>query len=116
MTTSRCPAAHPEDLTPCSGPPAVTVLDSHNHGADGCEHHGARQLASLSRGRVYSLPDAPDGAAIRVFKAAGDLPPFVWSTDLVDAPTTAYVQEPLFPDTAVTGTGRPRPWPLKGAV
>lgn len=76
--TERCPAAHPDDPTPCVGPDAVTVLDAHNAGANGCEHHGARLLASLKGGRVYALPDAPDGAAIRTFKAAGSLHPFCW--------------------------------------
>jgi hypothetical protein len=80
----RCPAAHPEDPTPCGGPAAVTVLDADNAGADGCEHHGARLLASLDRGRVYALPDAPEGAAIRVFKAADGIRPFPW----VDGPRT----------------------------
>jgi hypothetical protein len=79
--TARCPAAHPDDPTPCEGPPAVTVLDRHNHGANGCEHHGARLLASLEGGRVYPLPDAPDQAAIRVFKAADRIRPFPWITD-----------------------------------
>ncbi|MGA4875928.1 hypothetical protein [Streptomyces lydicamycinicus] len=27
-------------------------------------------------------------------------------------PETAYTQLQLFPDTAVTGSGKPRPWPL----
>jgi hypothetical protein len=58
----------------------VTVLDRHNAGANGCEHHGARLLASLDGGRVYPLPDAPDGAAIRVFKAADTIRPFPWLT------------------------------------
>ncbi|NEC92177.1 hypothetical protein G3I71_41870 [Streptomyces sp. SID12501] len=80
----RCPAAHPEDPTPCVGPVVVTVLDAANAGADGCEHHGARLLASLDRGRVYALPDAPEGAAIRVFKAADTIRPFPW----VDGPRT----------------------------
>jgi len=74
----RCPAAHPEDPTPCTGPPAVTVLDAAGAGADGCEHHGARILASLDGGRVYALPDAPEGAAIRVFRAADTTRPFCW--------------------------------------
>ncbi|MER6351202.1 hypothetical protein ABT186_04955 [Streptomyces sp. NPDC001634] len=74
----RCPAAHPDDPTPCDGPLAVTVLDRENAGADGCEHHAARLLASLDRGRVYPLPHAAEGAAIRVFKAADGLRPFCW--------------------------------------
>ncbi|MFD7405201.1 hypothetical protein ACFV7R_21530 [Streptomyces sp. NPDC059866] len=78
----RCPAAHPEDPTPCVGPVVVTVLDAVTAGADGCEHHGARLLASLPGGRVYALPDAPSGAAIRVFTAAAGIRPFCW----VDGP------------------------------
>lgn len=74
----RCPAAHPEDPTPCGGPVVVTVLDATNAGANGCEHHGARLLASLDGGRVYGLPDAPEGTAIRTFKAAAGLRPFPW--------------------------------------
>ena len=74
----RCPAAHPDDPTPCIGPVVVSVLDAVNAGADGCEHHGARLLASLDRGRVYPLPDAPPGAAIRTFTAAAALRPFCW--------------------------------------
>ncbi|WP_431985250.1 hypothetical protein [Streptomyces qinglanensis] len=74
-----CPAAHPDDPTPCDGPLVVTVLDRQQAGADGCAHHGARLLASLDGGRVYALPDAPDGAAIEVFKVAGALRPFPWA-------------------------------------
>ncbi|WP_328757444.1 hypothetical protein [Streptomyces sp. NBC_00271] len=77
-SVSRCPAAHHDDPTPCDGPTVVTVLDAANAGADGCEHHAARLLASLDGGRVYALPDAPAGAAIRVFKAAGTIRPFAW--------------------------------------
>ncbi|WP_055712640.1 hypothetical protein [Streptomyces torulosus] len=80
----RCPAAHPEDPTPCSGPPTVTVLDAKNAGADGCQHHAARMLASLNGGRVYGLPHATPGTAIRVFKAAASIRPFCW----VDGPRT----------------------------
>lgn len=76
--TERCAAAHPEDSTPCDGPVVVTVLDAQNAGATGCEHHAARLLASLKGGRVYPLPEAPEGAAIRVFKAAATLKPFPW--------------------------------------
>ncbi len=75
---SRCPAAHPDDPTPCAGPVAVTVLDMLLAGADGCEHHAARLLASLDGGWVVALPDAPPGAAIRVFKAADTTRPFCW--------------------------------------
>jgi hypothetical protein len=78
VSADRCPAAHPEDPTPCDGPAAVTILDKTNAGADGCEHHGARLLASIEGGRVYALPDAPEGAAIRVFKAADSIRPFPW--------------------------------------
>lgn len=82
--TPRCPAAHHDDPTPCDGPPVVTVLDAHHTGADGCEHHATRLLASLEGGRVHGLPDAPVGAAIRVFKAADGIRPFAW----VDGPRT----------------------------
>ncbi|MFD9774217.1 hypothetical protein ACFWXE_28380 [[Kitasatospora] papulosa] len=67
---SLCLAALPTDHTPCAGPAVVTVLDADNAGADGCEHHAARLLAVLDRGRVFALPHAPAGAAHRVFKAA----------------------------------------------
>lgn len=77
-TTGRCAAAHHDDPTPCDGPPVVAVLDPHGDGADACEHHGARILASLEGGRVYPLPNAPAGAAIRVHSAADDTPPFCW--------------------------------------
>ncbi|WP_407555687.1 hypothetical protein QOM21_15430 [Streptomyces sp. Pv4-95] len=80
----RCPAAQPDDPTPCTGPVAVTVLDASNAGADGCEHHGARLLASMEGGRVYAVPDAAADAAIRVFKAADGIRPFCW----VDGPRT----------------------------
>lgn len=81
MTAARCAAAHRDDPTPCDGPAVVTVLDAVNAGADGCERHGARLLASLDGGRVYALPDAPAGAALRVFKAADGTRPFAWCDD-----------------------------------
>ncbi|MDX3747477.1 hypothetical protein [Streptomyces sp. AK08-02] len=84
----RCPAAHPDDPTPCDGPAVVTVLDATNAGIEGCEHHGARLLASVDGARVYPLPDAPGGAAIRVFKAADTIRPFPW----VDGPRTRAEQ------------------------
>ena len=77
----HCPAAHPADPTPCVGLVAVTVLDAANAGANGCEHHAARLLASLEGGRVYALGTAPESAAIRVFKAAAALRPFPWLTN-----------------------------------
>ncbi|MDX2704070.1 hypothetical protein PV350_14540 [Streptomyces sp. PA03-6a] len=86
---SRCPAAHPDDPTPCTGPVVVTVLDAVNAGAHGCEHHAARLLASLTGGRVYALPDAPEGAAIHVFTAADSTRPFAWYED---APRTRHDQ------------------------
>ncbi|MGW1498579.1 hypothetical protein ACWCQW_08380 [Streptomyces mirabilis] len=67
---TRCPGAHRDDPTSCDGPTVVTVLDdAANAGADGCEHHAARLLASLDGGRVNALPDAPSRAAIRVYEA-----------------------------------------------
>lgn len=74
----RCPAAHPSDSSGCAGPRAVTVVDRMGGGAEGCEHHAARMLASLTDARVYALPDAESGAALRVFRIAGALPPYVW--------------------------------------
>lgn len=88
MSADRCPAAHVDDPTPCDGQPVVTILDRSNAGADGCEHHAARLLASLEGGRVHPLPDAPGEAAIRVFKAADGIRPFPW----VDAPRTGPEQ------------------------
>ncbi|MCX5423652.1 hypothetical protein [Streptomyces sp. NBC_00078] len=77
----RCPAAHPDDPTPCVGAhDAVTVLDRSNAGATGCEHHAARLLASLTGGRVFSHPEHY-GAATRVYQAACDLRPFAWYED-----------------------------------
>jgi hypothetical protein len=73
-----CPAAHPDDPTDCTGPVVVTVLDADGAGANGCEHHGARLLASLDGGRIFPLPDAPPGAAIRTFTAAAGIRPFCW--------------------------------------
>ncbi|MFL5910522.1 MAG: hypothetical protein ACJ768_08165 [Gaiellaceae bacterium] len=68
---TTCPATFPTDPTPCRGPVAVTVLDADNNGVDGCEFHAAIVLARLDGGRVFAKPDAPAGAAIRVFQAAG---------------------------------------------
>ncbi|MFD9517664.1 hypothetical protein [Streptomyces sp. NPDC059979] len=77
--TARCTAAHPEDPTGCDDGPAdaVLILDRQQHGTDGCEHHGARLLASLTGAHAVSGPTAP-GAAIRVTKVAVGLAPFCW--------------------------------------
>ncbi|MER7688783.1 hypothetical protein [Streptomyces sp. NPDC097610] len=72
---ARCRAAHPADPTSCEGPVAVTVLDADHAGADGCEGHASRLLASLTLGQVYALPQAPAGAATRVFRAAASAEP-----------------------------------------
>ncbi|WJV47664.1 hypothetical protein [Streptomyces flavofungini] len=85
QTPPRCPAAHREDPEPCGGPVVVTVLDATGAGANGCEHHAARLLASLTGGRVYALGTSPEASAIRVFQAAASLRPFAW---LTDAPRT----------------------------
>ncbi|MFJ2001624.1 hypothetical protein [Streptomyces chartreusis] len=74
----RCPAAHPEDPAPCGGPVVVTVLDAQNAGADGCELHAIRMLASITGGRLVAKPDAPAGVAVRVFRAAKHTRPFPW--------------------------------------
>ncbi|WP_432194193.1 hypothetical protein [Streptomyces sp. bgisy027] len=74
----RCPAAHPEDPTPCGGPVVVTIIDTQNAGADGCEHHAARMLASITGARPVAKPDAPAGVALRIFRAAHHTRPFPW--------------------------------------
>lgn len=78
LRESRCPAAHPSDPSNCAGPVAVTVVDGTGAGADGCELHAARMLASLRGAQVYALPGATTGAAIRTFRTAGELPPYCW--------------------------------------
>ncbi|MFJ9888002.1 hypothetical protein ACIQRW_19335 [Streptomyces sp. NPDC091287] len=77
-TPVRCPAAHSEDPTPCGGPAVVTVVDAENAGADGCEHHAARMLASISGARPVAKPDAPAGVAVRIFRTAHHTHPFPW--------------------------------------
>ncbi|MER7192388.1 hypothetical protein [Streptomyces flaveolus] len=74
----RCPAAHPGDPTPCGGPVVVTIIDKDNAGADGCEHHAARMLASIAGARPVAKPDAPAGVAVRIFRAAHHMHPFPW--------------------------------------
>ncbi|MFD3982665.1 hypothetical protein ACFWR6_29135 [Streptomyces griseus] len=77
-TPVRCPAAHPEDATPCGGPVVVTVVDAENAGADGCEHHATRMLASINGSRPVAKPDAPAGVAVRIFRTAQHTHPFPW--------------------------------------
>ncbi|WP_257132841.1 MULTISPECIES: hypothetical protein [unclassified Streptomyces] len=77
-TPVRCPAAHPEDSTPCGGPVVVTVVDAQNAGADGCEHHAARMLASIYGARPVAKPDAPAGMAVRISRTAHHTRPFPW--------------------------------------
>ncbi|MET8980422.1 hypothetical protein ABZX85_32930 [Streptomyces sp. NPDC004539] len=84
LPAGRCGAAHPDDPTPCGGPAAVTIADSHGAVVGGCEHHAARMLASLDGARVAPLPAGPAGAAVRVFTAADTLRPFCW----IDGPLT----------------------------
>ncbi|MEU3546305.1 hypothetical protein [Streptomyces longwoodensis] len=79
---NRCPAAHPEDPTSCVGPVVVTVLDGDNAGADGCELHAVRLLASLIGGRPVAKPDAPEGIALRIFHEASRTRPFAWREGL----------------------------------
>ncbi|MFH8219842.1 hypothetical protein ACH4C2_11225 [Streptomyces sp. NPDC018057] len=74
----RCPAAHPEDPTPCDGPVVVTVLDRANAGVDGCEHHAVRLLASVTGTRPVPKPGTPVGLAVRIFRAADRTRPFPW--------------------------------------
>ncbi|WP_018566355.1 hypothetical protein [Streptomyces sp. PsTaAH-124] len=74
----RCPAAHPEDPTPCAGPVVVTVLDRTNAGVDGCEHHAVSLLASVTGTRPVPKPNTSVGLAVRIFRAADHTRPFPW--------------------------------------
>ncbi|MDX5526166.1 hypothetical protein PV677_36465 [Streptomyces sp. DE06-01C] len=76
----RCTAAHIEDPTPCQGPhDAVTILDGTGNVATGCEHHGARMLASIDDARIE--PGSVVGAATRAFAASRTIRPFCWYED-----------------------------------
>ncbi|MFF9787148.1 hypothetical protein [Streptomyces nigrescens] len=80
----RCPAAHHDDPTPCVGDhDAVLIVDQDDTVTEGCEHHGARLLASLEGGRV--LQGSVPGASVRVHRAADGIRPFPW---LTNAPRT----------------------------
>lgn len=73
----RCIAAHIEDPTPCQGPhDAVTILDGTGNAATGCEHHGARMLASLDGACIE--PGSVVGAATRAHAASTTIRPFCW--------------------------------------
>lgn len=78
-TTTRCSAAHPDDPTPCTRPhDAVRIVDTQDGETNGCEHHGARLLASLEDARAVegSVP----AAGARVTLAADTIRPFCWYT------------------------------------
>jgi len=79
----RCPAAHPSDPSPCSGPIAVTVADSKGAGVDGCEHHAARMIASLREATVHAIPGADPESPTRTAEAASSLRPYVWRQPLI---------------------------------
>ncbi|MFF6931527.1 hypothetical protein [Streptomyces californicus] len=75
QSAGRCTAAHIEDPTPCQGPyDAVTVLDGTGNVATGCEHHGARTLASVEGACVE--PGSVVGAASRAYAASRAIRPF----------------------------------------
>ncbi|MFF8879621.1 hypothetical protein [Streptomyces flaveolus] len=68
----RCPATIASDTSPCTGPVVVTVLGFGNAGVAGCEHHAARLINAAPGTYPVALPHAPEGAATRVFRAAGE--------------------------------------------
>ncbi|MFG3323745.1 hypothetical protein ACGF3J_37440 [Streptomyces sp. NPDC048171] len=68
----RCPAATASDTSPCGGPVAVLVLGLGEGGTAGCEHHAARLIAAAPGTYPVALPHAPEGAATRVHRAAGE--------------------------------------------
>ena len=76
--TDRCAAAHPDDPTPCNGPhDAVRIIDPQGSKTTGCEHHGARLLASLDDGARAVEGSAP-AAGARVTLAADTIRPYCW--------------------------------------
>ncbi|MET7304646.1 hypothetical protein [Embleya sp. NPDC005575] len=75
--TTRCPAAHPDDTSPCEGrPDAVRILDQLGTETLACVRHGAILHASLTGPRVYPGPGHSNGDAIEVHKRAATLPPY----------------------------------------
>ncbi|MER5277775.1 hypothetical protein ABT025_18730 [Streptomyces sp. NPDC002809] len=54
----------------------MTILDGQGGAAAGCEHHGARMLASIDEAHVE--PGSVVGAATRVLAAADTIRPFCW--------------------------------------
>ena len=73
----RCAAAHPDDSSPCDGPPdAVRVMDRAGAPATGCIHHAAMMLASITGARVY--PGSINGAAIAAYNRAAGMTPFAF--------------------------------------
>jgi hypothetical protein len=95
-TGGRCQAAHPDDPTPCAGPPdAMRIIDAAGEQASGCVHHGAVMLASLVGARVY--PGSVDGAAIAAYQRAQARRPFDFGPD--DPGPVPAVVEPDGPQT-----------------
>ncbi|MFD4795974.1 hypothetical protein [Streptomyces anulatus] len=77
QSAGRCAAVHIEDPTACRGPrDAVTILDGTGNAATGCEHHGARMLASLDGACIE--PGSVVGAATRAAAASLTIRPFCW--------------------------------------
>lgn len=52
-------------------------------------------LGLVTRARVYPLPEAAEGAAIRTFRAAGQLRPFPWRDQAEAAPGLRAVVEEI---------------------
>jgi hypothetical protein len=70
VAESGCYAAHPDDSSPCDGPPdAVRVVDQTGAETLGCVNHGSALLASLTGGRVYPTGVVP-GAGVEAFERA----------------------------------------------
>ena len=81
----RCPAAHPDDRSPCQGPPdAVRVVDRTGNQRQGCVHHASAALASIKDARVY--PGSVAGAAIDAYRRARFRGPFEFEPRPVPVP------------------------------
>lgn len=65
-----CNAHYSNDPNPCTGPAVVTVMFNQSQGSTACEQHAIDRLATMPDAWPIALPDAPPGAAIRIFQAA----------------------------------------------